>query len=1152
METQEYFESLSKGYEKAFATASIAREKGFDPETFVEIKVAPDIASRVEGIIGIPGIAEIIKKKFNNQSKSELAFEVVKEICTNEKFNSYETVKRLELAVRVGLALQTDGVLVAPTEGVYGITQYKNADGSEYLAMVFTGPIRSAGGTSVALSVAFADYARRIFGLGAYKPTQEEVERYVEEVEIYNARAVRLQYKPADDDLRAIVNNLPICVDSLPTEDIEISVHRDMKKIGLDGKEVRVSNRIRGGIPLVLCEGVAQKAKKVLKEIKNVGLDWSWLNNVIKVEKSDKSQKSEQKDGARSFLDELVAGRPILAYPGAIGGFRLRYGRSRFTGIASMGVHPATMILTMGFMATGTQLKMEQPRKGCVVTPVDSIEGPFVRLTTGEVLRVNSVEVANKVKDQLEEIISVGDILITFGDFRNANVALMPSSYVEEFWEAQLLEKEKDAKVDHSQLDFKGAYEISMRNKIPMHPKFLFEFQALNSKEIRLVAQDLLKAEIENKSGNLFGIESVSIENKPDIKGALEVLTVPHVVEEGRIIISKDYARSLVASLGFATGEEGTLLLDEKILEKYNGFEDKESLELIAVVSPFEVRKRSTFVAARIGRPEKAKERMMKQTINAIFPIGDFGGKERNVTKAYLNDSHKFGSRKFVANIARYTCTNCKRMIETPKCYDCDVQAIVIRICDKCGNLTQNKMCENCNLETRANEEREIDVSKLISNATKKLRVSKMPDTVKGVKGLFSKDKKVEPIEKGILRSLNGLWVFKDGTVRFDATDVPITHFYPREMSVSIERLRELGYDKDYFGNELTDQDQLVEMKHQDVILSKNGGTYLLKTTHFIDDLLTKFYGVDAFYNAFTANDLIGQFVISLSPHTSCGVLGRIIGFTDANVGFAHPYTISARRRNCDGDEDTTMLLLDGLINFSRSYLPTTIGATMDAPIILSPNILPEEVDDEVHVMEVGEKFSLEFYNKTLSRASPSEVVVETVKDRLQKGEERFRNLRFTHLATQSTLIAAPKRSLYAILNNMQSKIDAEFKLMNMIRAVDKRDAAKRLIISHFIPDLIGNLHTFSRQGFRCVVCNAKYRRIPLEGACTKCHGKILLTVSKGGIEKYLEIATKLGDEYSLEPYIRQRIKLIKDEIDNLFGEEAILDTKQFNLSKFM
>ena len=47
---------------------------------------------------------------------------------------------------------------------------------------------------------------------------------------------------------------------------------------------------------------------------------------------------------------------------------------------------------------------------------------------------------------------------------------------------------------------------------------------------------------------------------------------------------------------------------------------------------------------------------------------------------------------------------------------------------------------------------------------------------------------------------------------------------------------------------------------------------------------------------------------------------------------------------------------------------------------------------------------------------------------------------------------------------------------------VDRQDVAKRLILSHFIPDLIGNMHLFSKQGFRCISCNAKYRRVPLAG----------------------------------------------------------------------
>ncbi len=47
-------------------------------------------------------------------------------------------------------------------------------------------------------------------------------------------------------------------------------------------------------------------------------------------------------------------------------------------------------------------------------------------------------------------------------------------------------------------------------------------------------------------------------------------------------------------------------------------------------------------------------------------------------------------------------------------------------------------------------------------------------------------------------------------------------------------------------------------------------------------------------------------------------------------------------------------------------------------------------------------------------------------------------------------------------------------------------------------------------------------------------------------------MATELADRYELEPYIRQRIKLIKDDIENIFGEGEGGNAKQFNLSRFV
>jgi DNA polymerase II large subunit len=136
----------------------------------------------------------------------------------------------------------------------------------------------------------------------------------------------------------------------------------------------------------------------------------------------------------------------------------------------------------------------------------------------------------------------------------------------------------------------------------------------------------------------------------------------------------------------------------------------------------------------------------------------------------------------------------------------------------------------------------------------------------------------------------------------------------------------------------------------------------------------------------------------------------------------------------------------------------------------------------------------------------------------------------------------------------MQDKVDAEFVLMDKLAAVDARDAARRVITSHFIPDLIGNLHSFSKQVFRCSSCNAKYRRIPLQGKCAKCGGKLLLTISKGGIEKYLDMAINLAERYSLDPYIRQRLALVKEEINGTFmaQDDGTATSGQFNLSRFI
>jgi DNA polymerase II large subunit len=1149
----DYLEAMQKKFSSAFTVAQQARSKGYDPENFVEITPAPDLASRVEGIIGVDGLAQIIRAKAGSASREALAFEVAKEVCTNEKFSSYKVQERLTLAVRVGLAVLTEGIVVAPTEGVQGVELHKTQEGADYIAVVYSGPIRSAGGTSVALSVALADLARKLLGIGEYRAQQTEVDRYIEEIPLYHSR-IHLQYLPSDSDLRALVENCPVCIDGLPTEDLEVSVHRNMSRLDADGKPQAVTNRLRGGVALVI-SSIIQKAKSVLKHTKANGLDWGWLNNIIKISKGTTSQPGS--DSSAEFLQELVAGRPILAYPGAAGGFRLRYGRSRFTGIAAKGFSPASMIILEDFIACGTQLRIEKPGKGCVAMPVDDIEGPFVKLASGEALRIDTVQQAQALKSQVKKIISVGDVLVTYGDFKKSNTPLMPTSYVEEFWAEQL--RSAGCAEDVSRVpSFKQALELSEKHGVPMHPQYTYDYSEVSTNALLELARALGSAEIEKSGSGIFDVSGIVLDKGDDastVTSTLERLCVPHKETGSKIAIPKEHAQCILASLGFV--KDRKLSVPGSDLSAHA---DKEPLEMVNAIAPFKVMKRSTRIGGRIGRPEKAKERRMQPAPHALFPVGSLSGNDRSMFRLYGMEKRKIGNRGVELDVANYRCTLGNESICVPYCKKHGARAVLERTCMNCGRKSSGSTCDACGGRTIASKLRSVDVSEMIDGALATLGMHALPKGLKGVRGLINRDRIPEIIEKGILRAMNGVFAYKDGTARFDATDVPLTHFYPKEFSISVERLRQLGYTSDYLGNDLVDDTQLVELAHQDVVLNRQGAEYLLKVAKFVDDLLAKVYGLDSFYNASTVDDLIGQLVITLSPHTSAGMLCRVIGFTDARVGLAHPYVISARRRNCDGDEDTTILLLDALLNFSKRYLPTSIGGTMDAPLILVLRVDPKEVDDEVHDMEVVERYGIDFYNKTLEFASPADVSVELVGSRLGSGKE-FSNLLFTHESSIDAIAQAPKRSIYTMLETMREKVELQFALTDRLYSVDRQDAAKRLILSHFIPDLIGNMHLFSKQGFRCISCNAKYRRVPLAGKCTRCNtGKLVLTVSRGGIEKYLVMAMELANRYDLEPYIKQRLMLIREEISNVFGggvsdgssAAAGRPTRQFNLAKFM
>ncbi|HHE75820.1 MAG TPA: DNA polymerase II large subunit, partial [Candidatus Aciduliprofundum boonei] len=387
------------------------------------------------------------------------------------------------------------------------------------------------------------------------------------------------------------------------------------------------------------------------------------------------------------------------------------------------------------------------------------------------------------------------------------------------------------------------------------------------------------------------------------------------------------------------------------------------------------------------------------------------------------------------------------------------------------------------------------------------------------------------------------------GTVRSDMSDIALTHFRLKEIGLSVEKAKELGYTHDYLGQELVSDEQLCELKVQDIIIPKHAGDYLIKVANYVDELLEKFYKMRRFYNVRRREDLIGHLVIGLAPHTSAGILGRIIGFSEASVGFAHPFFHAAKRRNCDGDEDSIMLLLEGLLDFSRKFLPSTRGGLMDAPLVLTTRITPTEIDKEALNVDVMERYPLEFYYATLAFKKPDEVkdIMDFVKKRIGTWKQ-YQGFRFTH-DTKDINIGVTK-SAYKVLGPMAEKMESQLELARKVRAVDEHDMATRIISHHFIPDIMGNLKKFGTQRFRCKKCNAKFRRIPLSGKCPYCGGELTLTVYEKGVKKYLDKALRLTEEYKVPKYLRQRVLVLKEAIDSLMVEDE--EKSKITLESFL
>ena len=1349
-EIDDYQSNLDEQCEALYKLANEARSKGFDLSNSVEIPRAIDLADRAEKLLidylvapeygyddPIPIAEEIREMLKEKESREDAAIDMAVNVAIQMHDRTGDVQKSIDTGLRVGLAVLTEAVLVAPLEGIGQVRVMNNLDGTRFVSIDFCGPIRAAGGTAQALAVLIADMIRRALKLEKYEPSVPEVERVKEEFGLYRGG---LQYKPPPEEIEMIVKACPIMINGEETEDIECAGFPEVRNIVEANNTPR--KRIRGGVMLVIGEGLCLKASKIQKHTERLKVPgWDFISTFASRQKKGEEGGGRKRRKLKTddrFMRDIIAGRPVFGEPNTAGGFRLRYGRPRTSGLAAAGVHPASMHAMGDFLAVGTQMKIERPGKACAVVPCDELDGPTVLLNSGRYGRIQSAEMWHRVEDELQSIWDNGELMIGYGEFAENNKPLVPSGYVSDWFASDLLEtldSEKKATnfakvvgvsrrrlppgipatgeieqeggrlenhrrqrqwhrtLSKMTLDWDVVVEVSQKFLTAIPPPWNLWWNDLPLEFIPYLIDHLLMGRTENanhpedgiqmhphpdriwfrlpnavnnwvaidhtpaelpSNGSIQSSQASSSQNLPKqmpgphpsipssklgkwprgthheehgiIKSALMVLGIPHMHDGDDILIMHGW-QPLIEGLGLeissGIGESPKIRTDakshiehrleqlvsaQKIVKEESsriedlerrraipriaaetdarqkgksiaeteqagrdaaekipdeGPRDSEALEAAEVLldehtvdgALWLVKKCSDLrwvsaapcrVGCRMGRPEKAAPREMKGKPHSIFPIGNEGGPQRLITQAANKGS-------IMVTMGTRECIKCGQRTPYTICHHRSIPTEPT----ECGGQTKPIVESQQNQGRRRGINQTVNIPELLETKRIKMGLDRIPKKFKGVKGLTSADCFPEPLEKGILRAKHELPCFKAGTVRYDMIDVPVTHFRAKDIGTPVERLVELGYTHDIDGQPHTKQEQILELFPQDFIPSRKAEDYLLRASAFIDELLIRFYDMEPFYEAQSSGDLVGHLCVGLAPHTSGGVLTRIIGWSNASAGYGHTLYHAAKRRNCDGDEDALILLLDCLLNFSRILLPSNRGGRMDAPLTLSTRLNPEELDKEALNVDTSWWYHRSFFEATQEQPLPYEIANQMdIVERRIGTIGALRGYGYTHDA--NSIDSGPLNSSYKTLETMIDKMNAQLLLGQQLRGVDVRNVASQVVESHFLPDLRGNLVAFTRQKFRCVRCGESYRRFPLSGYCIKikkedfrgashftkeeqtCGGNLALTVSEGAVRKYIRVMQHVIDHYGVDNYTRQRVNGLVNSTDSLFKNDRV------------
>jgi DNA polymerase II large subunit len=1092
-----YESALLSKFHEILKYANSARLKGYDPLKEVEINIIEEV--------NYPELLEIGRSLHfeYNYTVDELYEDVLLKCISKAKqtFGFIEPIsdfinKILEFALTL---LTLDPLYIRSNVINYSID--RDLDNIDYFSVNLNQPYKFLSTKQVILLLVLANELRRMLGIS--KKLSEKNKQLIEKIASNTEIVINL-----DIDKELAISEVVKILRSLP-----ININLISLTIGFMDKQLtRNKNSFHLNSITAFCSILLQNKQFLLKLSRTINdSDWDWISNL--------TGKNTKKDHKK--INKIIVAKS------QVGGFNLVSGTAQNTSFDTIGIHPSIAELFNNVIVPGSLV--EVPGFGhFTVAIVDKLSPPYVKLDSGDRVYLKTAEMSKKLKPKITKVIYCGDLLITPERLTYRKKSTIKPGYNIHQWlfdaTRSLSGNKTNFKTEFQSsetldsvlitgagnISLEEAIKISKHLGIPLYPKYLLNWKMITLNELGLLPESINGSDSHTNNGFL------RLKRDENIISILERLGVEFFVENDQLRVEDFYAELLLnlsnnkLNSNLKESTYNTLIYIGNIF----GCVIEDKLGDFVGLS----------VIIRDPRESLSEPRALS---HSLFPASSREGRGYDIISfCRLPDPVMLKIRE---------CPTCKKVFPYNVCPICGNNTEQKFYCLKCKRYEEKEICQVCDSPTREFFYGTLDWRALLENAVQKCQVQPYAP-LKGIKRNDWSSRDVERLEKGILRQRNNLLVYKDGIIKYPIMNSPIFAFTPKQVSTRVDKLRELGYEVDICGKRLENDEQFLYIKPQDVIIPFNVADQLRKVADFIDESLAKIYGLPTYYNINTLDDLTGQLIIGQSPLNTSGLLGRIIGFTEANVCFAHPIWHANKGSNCRGQSDYVMLLLDALINFSAHFTepntPDIIGTLQSLKLFANTELIPSLKTWDTFLTE-NDKFGANLRDENTNNELSEPTTILYPKPYSQ----------FTMLS--SAITSVQNTSSIKTMDELEI-IDTQIKVANLSSSLDSHEVAKNILMKKLLPRTLETIVNYTTQEFKCKNCGKSYRRMTVRGLCISCEKKLQPSFTYNHILRYIQTLEHISSSISIDESTKETVKYIKENFESLFYER-----KQTSLSDY-